>query len=194
MMTGLYPAGHGLHENARYVPADRPVLAERLHQAGYRTAAYVSSFVLARRFGLARGFDRYDDESPAGQAERSSKDTTDAALSELGAPPAQPLFLWVHYYDPHTPYAPPEPYRTKYAATPYLGEVAAMDEQLGRLVQAFDRAVHRTVGDRRRRRSRRRARRSRRSAARDAAVSVDDPRAARGDRARESPPASRPRR
>ena len=141
MMTGLYPAGHGLHENARYVPADRPVLAERLHQAGYRTAAFVSSFALARRFGLARGFDRYNDESPPGQAERSSKDTTDAALGELGAPPAQPLFLWVHYYDPHTPYAPPEPYRTKYAGTPYLGEVAAMDEQLGRLVQAFDRAV-----------------------------------------------------
>jgi arylsulfatase A-like enzyme/Tfp pilus assembly protein PilF len=141
MMTGLYPAGHGLHENARYVPADRPVLAERLQHAGYRTAAFVSSFALDRRFGLARGFDRYNDESPPAQAERSSKDTTDAALSELGAPTAQPLFLWVHYYDPHAPYAPPEPYRTKYASKPYLGEVAAMDEQLGRLVHAFDRVV-----------------------------------------------------
>ncbi len=141
MLTGLYPAGHGLHENARYLPADRPVLAERLHQAGYRTAAFVSAFALAKRFGLARGFDRYDDDEPAGQAERSSKDTTDAALSELSAAPAQPLFLWVHYYDPHAPYAPPEPYRTKYAGQPYLGEVSAMDEQLGRLVQAFDRAI-----------------------------------------------------
>lgn len=141
MMTGLYPAGHGLHENARYLPADRPVLAERLHAAGYRTAGFVSAFALAKRFGLARGFDRYDDDEPAGQAERSSKDTTDAALAELQQPVAQPLFLWVHYYDPHYPYAPPEPYRTKYASKPYLGEVAAMDEQLGRLVQAFDRAV-----------------------------------------------------
>ncbi|HKW00353.1 MAG TPA: sulfatase-like hydrolase/transferase [Vicinamibacterales bacterium] len=141
MMTGLYPAGHGLHENARYAPADRPVLAERLHQAGYRTAAFVSAFALAKRFGLGRGFDRYDDEDPPGQAERSSKATTDAALGELGAPLARPLFLWVHYYDPHAPYAPPEPYRTKYASTPYLGEVAAMDEQLGRLIQTFDRVV-----------------------------------------------------
>ncbi len=56
-MTGLYPAGHGVHENARALPADVPVLAERLHQAGYRTAAFVSSFVLAKQFGLARGFD-----------------------------------------------------------------------------------------------------------------------------------------
>jgi arylsulfatase A-like enzyme/tetratricopeptide (TPR) repeat protein len=141
MMTGLYPAGHSLHENARYLPADRPVLAERLHAAGYRTAAFVSAFALAKRFGLARGFDRYDDDEPAGQAERSSKDTTDAALAELQRPSAQPRFLWVHYYDPHYPYTPPEPYRTKYASKPYLGEVAAMDEQLGRLVQAFDHAV-----------------------------------------------------
>jgi len=54
MMTGLYPAGHGIHENARTLSASHPVLAERLRSAGYRTAAFVSSFVLARRFGLAR--------------------------------------------------------------------------------------------------------------------------------------------
>jgi len=140
MMTGLYPAGHGVHENARYLPADRPVLAERLHAAGYRTAAFVSAFVLAKRFGLARGFDRYDDETPPGEAERSSKATTDAALAELAQPRSVPLFLWVHYYDPHYPYAPPEPYRTRYAAKPYLGEIAAMDEQLGRLVNVFEHA------------------------------------------------------
>jgi arylsulfatase A-like enzyme len=68
MMTGLYPAGHGVHENARYLSGDRPVLAERLREAGYRTAAFVSSFVLARRFGLARGFDVYDDELRPGRS------------------------------------------------------------------------------------------------------------------------------
>jgi choline-sulfatase len=141
MMTGLYPAGHGIHENARYLPADRPVLAERLHAAGYRTAAFVSAFVLAKRFGLARGFDVYDDSTPAGEAERSSKATTDAALAELAQPRTAPLFLWVHYYDPHYPYAPPEPYRTRYASKPYLGEIAAMDEQLGRLVRAFEQSA-----------------------------------------------------
>src|SRR5262245_63746998 len=80
MMTGLYPAGHGVHENARFLSADHAVLAERLQQAGYRTSAFVSSFVLARRFGLGRGFDVYDDEMPGGRAERTSTATTDRAL------------------------------------------------------------------------------------------------------------------
>jgi choline-sulfatase len=138
MLTGLYPGGHGVHENARYVPASLPLAAERLQQAGYRTSAVVSSFVLARRFGLARGFDVYDDTLGAAN-ERTSREATDAALADLGQPSARPRFLWVHFYDPHTPYAPPEPYRTRYAGNAYLGEVAAMDEQIGRLIQAFER-------------------------------------------------------
>jgi choline-sulfatase len=141
MMTGLYPAGHGVHENARYLSGDRPVLAGRLRQAGYRTAAFVSAFTLARRFGLARGFDNYDDEMPEGRAERADRDTTDKVLSYLGQQSRQPLFLWVHYYGPHAPYTPPEPFRSRYPKNPYLGEVAAMDEQLGRLVEAFERQV-----------------------------------------------------
>ena len=141
MMTGLYPAGHAVHENGRRLSGDPPVLAERLRQAGYRTAAFVSSFVLARRFGLARGFDVYDDEQPKGFAERAAGPTTDAALAHLARDEARPLFLWVHYFDPHHPYAPPEPFRGRYARKPYLGEVAAMDDQLGRLVQAFERRV-----------------------------------------------------
>ncbi len=138
IMTGLYPAGHGVHENARHLARDHPVLAERLRRAGYHTAAFVSSFVLARRFGLARGFDLYDDELPAGQAERPARETTDRALAYLGREARQPLFLWVHYFDPHHPYEPPEPFRSRYADRPYLGEVAAMDEQLGRVARAFE--------------------------------------------------------
>jgi arylsulfatase A-like enzyme/tetratricopeptide (TPR) repeat protein len=145
MMTGLYPGGHGVHENARYLAASVPVAAERLQQAGYRTAAFVSSFVLARRFGLARGFDVYDDTLGA-ENERSSRDTTDAALAEIARGSDKPRFLWVHYYDAHYPYEPPEPYRSRYAARPYLGEIAAMDEQLGRLVQAFERQAKGPVG------------------------------------------------
>ncbi len=138
MLTGVYPAGHQVHENARYLPASIPTIAERLAQAGYRTAAFVSSFALSRRFGLARGFESYDETFANGQSERSARETTDAVLAQLSADTAaKPLFLWVHYYDPHAPYTPPEPFRTKFAGTPYLGEVAAMDEQVGRLVQAF---------------------------------------------------------
>jgi len=136
MLTGLYPGGHGLHENGRILSPKQPLLAEKLHAAGYRTAAFVSAFALARRFGLARGFDVYDDAVPEPRQERSARDTTDRALAFLGKTP-EPAFLWVHYYEPHFPYEPPEPYRTRFAANPYLGEVAAMDEQLGRLVAAW---------------------------------------------------------
>jgi choline-sulfatase len=139
MMTGLYPGGHDVRENARYLPAGHPVLAERLRERGYRTAAFVSAFVLARRYGLARGFDHYDDALPAGSSERPARETTDRALAWLDGPAPGPLFAWVHYFDPHAPYEPPEPYKSRYAASPYLGEVAAMDEQLGRLVAAFER-------------------------------------------------------
>jgi len=138
MMTGLYPAGHGVHENARSLPGDRTVLAERLRQAGYGTAAFVSAFALARRFGLGRGFEVYDDEGAPGSAERSARVTTDRALAYLRGVARRPIFLWVHYYEPHAPYAPPEPFKRRYAKAPYLGEVATMDEQLGRLLAGFE--------------------------------------------------------
>lgn len=141
MLTGLYPGGHGVHENGRVLGADRNVLAERLRTAGYRTAAFVSSFSLARRFGLARGFDEYDDDQPVGGLERHARETTDRALAYLSRPGSGPVFLWVHYFDPHTPYDPPEPYKSKYPSSPYLGEVAFMDEQLGRLVSVFERSA-----------------------------------------------------
>ena len=143
MMTGLYPAGHGVHENARFLRASHPVVAERLQHAGYKTAAFVSSFVLARRFGLARGFQTYDDELGNGAVERSSIATTDRALAYLTNTTSQPQLLWIHYFDPHTPYAPPAHLRERYGATPYLGEIAAVDEQLGRLVTAFDQTARR---------------------------------------------------
>jgi choline-sulfatase len=159
MLTGLYPAGHGVHENARHVADTQSLVSERLHAAGYRTAAFVSSFALAKRFGLARGFDVYDDEFGE-NPERTAQQTTDRVLgflrewgvgsegSETGAfshaphpTPNTPLFLWVHYYDPHFPYTPPEPFRSQYAKQPYYGEVASMDAQLGRLAAAFQQQV-----------------------------------------------------
>ncbi|MFL6247064.1 MAG: sulfatase-like hydrolase/transferase [Thermoanaerobaculia bacterium] len=126
MLTGLYPAGHGVHENARYLAAQHPLAAEKLAAAGYRTAAFVSAFPLARRFGLARGFETYDDETDAGRSERASRATTDRAIAWL-AQSQGPVFLWVHYYDPHFPYTPS-----------YREEVKTMDAQLGRLLQAYE--------------------------------------------------------
>ncbi|HEX6099994.1 MAG TPA: sulfatase-like hydrolase/transferase [Thermoanaerobaculia bacterium] len=138
ILTGLYPAGHGVHENARFLGAGQPVVTEKLKGAGYGTAAFVSAFALARRFGLARGFDVYDDDFGADRAERTAQETTERALAYLAQNRDGPLFLWVHYYDPHYPYTPPAPYAARYAKNPYLGEVAAMDEQFGRLVAAFE--------------------------------------------------------
>ena len=142
MMTGLYPGGHGVHENARFLGADQALLAESLGRAGYRTAAFISSFVLSRRFGLSRGFAHYDDELPGAANERDAAATTDRALAYLAEQDSStPLFIWVHYFDPHAPYEPPSRFRTRYP-TPYLGEVAAVDEQLGRLTQAFEARRH----------------------------------------------------
>ena len=138
MFTGLMPPAHGVHENSRHLPEDRPLVADRLRGAGYRTAAFVSAFALARRFGLARGFDSYDDDFGNGRAERPAAETTDRAIAFLRRS-STPLFLWVHYYDPHYPYTPPEPFRSQYAAQPYYGEVAYMDQQLGRLIDAWTR-------------------------------------------------------
>ena len=117
MLTGLYPAGHGLHENARTLATGHVVAAERLKAAGYATSAFVSSFVLARRFGLGRGFDTYDDALAAGAVERDARETTGRAIRAWQAPSAQPVFTWVHYFDPHAPYLAPEPFRTRYASS-----------------------------------------------------------------------------
>jgi tetratricopeptide (TPR) repeat protein len=124
MLTGLYPAAHGVHENARFLGTQHPLAAEKLKAAGYRTAAFVSAFPLARRFGLARGFDLYDDAG--NDNERPASATTDRALAFLRDADSQPLFLWVHYFDPHHPYTPS-----------YRDEIRTMDAQLGRLVEAF---------------------------------------------------------
>ncbi len=145
MMTGMYPAGHGVHENARVLDSNRPLLADRLRALGYATAAFVSGFPLSRQFGLARGFDHYDDDfgseiaSPREGAilERRAGETTNRVLAYLKNG-AGPVFLWVHYFDPHEPYDPPEPFRSRYPADPYLGEIAYMDQELGRLLEAFE--------------------------------------------------------
>lgn len=142
MMTGLYPGGHKVHENGRFLTSGHPVLAEELKKAGYNTGAVVSAFVLAKRFGLNRGFDVYDDELPVGANERGGAATTDRAIAHLKTLGAdKPAFLWTHYFDAHAPYAPPEPHLTAAGGQPYLGEVAFADSQMGRLIDAFKAAA-----------------------------------------------------
>ncbi|HEX7252879.1 MAG TPA: sulfatase, partial [Thermoanaerobaculia bacterium] len=152
ILSGLTPPHHGLRNNAAgRFPSDRETLATRLSAAGYATGAFVGSFVLDHRFGLARGFDVYDDEierdpastdSGALEAERPGSVVVDRALSWLEKSAAsgenRPFFAWVHLYDAHAPYTPPEPYRTRHADMPYDGEVAFVDAQVARLLSFLE--------------------------------------------------------
>ena len=148
ILSGLTPPHHGLRNNAAgRFPSDRETLATRLSAAGYATGAFVGSFVLDHRFGLARGFDTYDDEierdpssteSGALEAERPGSVVVDRALAWLEksvkSGSSRPFFAWVHLYDAHAPYTPPEPYRTRHADSLYDGEIAFVDAQVARLL------------------------------------------------------------
>lgn len=146
IFTGLEPPHHGVRNNAEFtLRDDASTLAEVLGGAGYDTAAFVSSFVLDARYGLAQGFAHYDDhvDPPptsgfaAGVLERSAARTVDAAIGWLEARRSEkPFFLWVHLFDPHAPYLPPEPFATRFADRLYDGEIAAMDAAIGRLLEA----------------------------------------------------------
>ncbi|HVS65553.1 MAG TPA: sulfatase-like hydrolase/transferase [Thermoanaerobaculia bacterium] len=140
ILTGLLPPEHGIHENSRRLRGDVPLLQEQLRDAGWTTAAFVSGLPLARQFGLARGFGHYDDELAAGATERRADATSDRAIEWLRSLERERdrVFLWVHYFDPHEPYDPPEPFRSEHPDDPYLGEIAFMDRELGRLVEVFE--------------------------------------------------------
>src|SRR3954471_20515590 len=153
ILSGTYPFHHGVRENAGFrFPAQLDTLATLLRARHYRTAAFVSAFPLDARFGLTRGFDRYDDRFPKNETgiafrvpERRGSDTVSAALDWIrgdatatataNANTQAPWLAWVHLYEPHFPYAPPEPYASRYAAAPYLGEVSVADAALGPLLQ-----------------------------------------------------------
>ncbi len=137
LLTALDPPRHGVHDNGQVLGKAPRTLAEALRESGYATAAVVSGFPLRALFGLDRGFDRYDDRIPAEGdewRERPALETTEAALAWVRAQPrGRPWFLWVHYYDPHDPYTPPARLRRPGPRGDYDGEVAAVDEALGRL-------------------------------------------------------------
>jgi len=145
ILTGLYPYQHGIRDNTGYVLGDDvPTLATLLREAGYATGAFVGAFPLDRRFGLARGFDVYDDHYPEGStpdafviAERRGDEVVAPALAWWRSQAGKKRFLWVHLYDPHAPYAPPEPFASRFRGNPYLGEVAAMDSFLAPLLEPF---------------------------------------------------------
>ena len=153
ILTGQTPLGHGFRNNSGFILAPEvKTVAQDFRSAGYHTAGFVSGFPLDRRFGFDRGFETYDDRLPKGNdrrrtpyVERFADATTDAVLRWLAPVSSQqasqtvPWFMWVHYYDPHAPYEPPAAdLAIRYRQSPYDGEIAFVDRQLGRLLQTLD--------------------------------------------------------
>ena len=151
IFTGLDPAQHGIRDNiSRALAPDVPTLAEAFKAAGFATAGFVSSIVLSAQSGLARGFDEFSDRfdlgSDAGDEarfldilEKRGDVAAGDAVAWLEKHAQARTFAWVHLYDPHAPYEPPEPYASRYANHPYDGEVAWSDELVGRLDEALAR-------------------------------------------------------
>jgi choline-sulfatase len=146
ILSGRYPLRHGVRDNAGFrFPAGMETIATLLKSRGYSTGAFVSAFPLESRFGLTRGFDVYDDRlgesgGPAMRLEhiprRPGVETVEAARRWIAAQvPGQPYFCWVHLYEPHWPYAPPEPFASRFRENPYQGGVATADAALGPLVE-----------------------------------------------------------
>ena len=152
MLTGLFPPRHGVRDNGlAALPRAATTLAERASERGFETAAFVAAVVLGSPWGLAQGFDVYDEVRGGGSGaatahmkERRAADVTASAKQWLSArDDERPFLLWVHYFDPHEPYDPPPEFlapgtlptdkRALYAA-----EVRAMDAAIGELVDALD--------------------------------------------------------
>lgn len=163
IMTGTYPPWHGVRENVGYALGDEAVtLAEMLHEQGYAAGGFVSAFPLDSRWGIAQGFDHYLDDfevadgkrTNMGAVQRPGTETIAAALDWLDERDDDtPVFLWVHLFEPHDPYEPPEPYRSRNPGRPYDGEVAYTDALVGELRAGleqrgvFDDAVVVLTGD-----------------------------------------------
>jgi arylsulfatase A-like enzyme len=142
LLTGLLPPQHGVRGNGGFALGSQvPTLGEALRMRGLRTGAFVGGFPLERRFGLARGFDHYDDALDRQDgvhfdfAERRADRVVEAAREWL-AGQSGPVFAWVHLFDPHAPYDPPADFRGGLDA--YRGEIAFVDRSLGSLLAAWD--------------------------------------------------------
>jgi arylsulfatase A-like enzyme/tetratricopeptide (TPR) repeat protein len=141
ILTGHYPYEHGIRDNSGYrLAPTEPTAATRLKALGFATGAFIGGFPLDHRFGLATGFDLYDDHLNQATADSSDRErradlVVGSALNWIGKQSSR-WFAFVHVYDPHAPYQPPPEWATRFASEPYLGEVSWTDAALGVL---FDR-------------------------------------------------------
>ena len=154
LMTGTIPPATGVRLNgAHRFDGTRPTLATLFKESGSETAAFIGAFVLDRQFGLAGGFDLYDDRiarTPGAslnlEAQRPASAVADRSIAwirgrhQAGGPSRRPYFVWAHFYDPHAPYTPPADARARAGGDAYGGEVAYADAEIGRLLRAVSEA------------------------------------------------------
>ena len=147
LMTGTLPLFHGVRDNGGFiVPPEIKTMAELFKDKGYETGAFVAAYVLDSKWGLNQGFDTYFDRFDLrkfkrislGTVQRPANEVLDEALPWLDKKKDKPFFAWMHLYDPHSPYEPPPPYDKRYAAHPYLGEIAFADSEIRRLWQFLE--------------------------------------------------------
>jgi arylsulfatase A-like enzyme/Flp pilus assembly protein TadD len=162
IFTSRVPPAHGVRDNGGFFvdPSDT-TLAEALKERGFKTGAFVGAYVLDSKWGLDQGFDTYFDDFDLskyraislGAIQRPGNEVVDKALQWLNGAAGQRFFAWVHLYDPHTPYEPPEPFKSQYPGRPYLGELAFTDSQVERLIaflrerDLLERTIVVVVGD-----------------------------------------------
>ncbi len=157
LFTGQYPTAHGVHNiGLQALSRTERTLAESLKENGYQTVAFVAAFPVSHRFGLSKGFDIYDDHIAVSDrdqetksrmadifAERSATDVADLAIAWLNEKRSgeNPFFLFLHFFDPHFPYNPPEEYIHRYGMSAnqrYAGEIAYADSQLHRVLTTLE--------------------------------------------------------
>jgi len=141
ILTSTFPQYHGIKNNGNYYLEERfTTLAEILKEKGFATSAFIGAVVLESKFGLAQGFDHYDDTFRTPdylkeiETQNLAQDVFQSAHSWFDRNYQEKFFMWVHFYDPHAPYTPPSPYKEKYSDA-YDGEVAYTDVYVGRLIE-----------------------------------------------------------
>jgi arylsulfatase A-like enzyme/Tfp pilus assembly protein PilF len=149
IFTGKFPPEHGARDNGGFfLGQEQTTLAEVLKGQGFQTGGFIAAYVLDRKWGIAQGFDTYFDDfedarkhgGPTGEIQRPGNEVVDRALPWIDGVKQKRFFAWIHLYDPHTPYAPPEPFKSEYKDRPYRGEIAFMDAQIGRVLTHLEQA------------------------------------------------------
>lgn len=161
MFTGLMPAENGVRDNVGYTldGTKHKTIPLLLKEKGYATGAAVSSYVLRRETGMGALFDWYDDKTEGrrgagmGELQRPGSQTVEVATRWIDSQAENPFFFFLHLYEPHAPYEPPEPHRSAYRDRPYDGEIATVDDVLNKFFEhlratgVYDRATIIVVSD-----------------------------------------------